>query len=154
MVAKKIKQIIAQDNKSAKAQEDTRQMVYDRKGNLVGELTLKERLINELAVEIAEGIEAPLMAEADEILSGLKERPLRVNEKQEAEIRHQFGTLANFRKDTGIRLVSENSEIADGLWDYGKNSGNIENSKNGENSQLKILIRNGCQIGSHLIFWR
>ena len=53
-IAKKIKQIVAQDNKSAKVQEDTRQKVYDRKGNLVGELTLKERLINELAVEISD----------------------------------------------------------------------------------------------------
>ncbi len=114
-VAKKIKQIVAQDNKSQKAQEETRQKVYDRKGNLVGELTLKERLINEVAVEIAESIEAPRTAEADEVLSALKERPLVINEKQEAEIRHQFGTLTNFRKDTGIRLVSENSEVAKGL---------------------------------------
>ena len=57
-IAKKIKQIVVQDNKSTKVQEDTRQKVYERKGNLVGVLTLKERLINELAVEISESIEA------------------------------------------------------------------------------------------------
>ena len=76
-LAQKLRKIVVEDNKSQKAQEETRRAVYDMDGNKVGELTLKERLINDVAVELAENVSAPLTEDAQKTVSMICSLPRR-----------------------------------------------------------------------------
>ena len=110
-ITRKLRQITIEDNKSQKAQDATREAVYNKKsGEKIGDLTLKERLINEVAAELSESIVAPLSPYSAEVMELIKEKPLRVTAEQEAEIRYQYGTLTNYCKETGIRLRKDTDD--------------------------------------------
>ena len=121
-IINKLKQISDQENKS---QEETLQEVFDANGDYVGEILQKERLINELAVQIAEGIEAPKDEYAQEVMALVTEDYLYVNKKQRTSIRRMYGNITNYYNAVGVYLRTSDDPLADedvvsldDAWEY------------------------------------
>ncbi|MBQ6885751.1 MAG: hypothetical protein IJN56_08475, partial [Clostridia bacterium] len=124
-IVEMLNEILILENESLEEQEDTLQDVYDQNGDFVGELTSKERLINEVAVWISEGIVPPRDEYAEEVISFIVEDKLYINNKQRNKIRKMYGTLTNYYNNVGIKLsthknpdVDEDWVALDDAWEY------------------------------------
>jgi len=111
-----LNEIIILEQELLEEQEDTLQDVYDQNGKFVGELTRKERLINEVAVWISEGIVPQREEYAEEVISFIIEDKLYINNKQRNKIRQMYGTLTNYYNTVGIKLSTHKNPDGDEDW--------------------------------------
>ena len=113
IIAEKLDELLLVQDENG---EETLQDVYDNSGKYVGELTQKERLINEIAVRIADEIAAEKEEYANDVISYIVDNNIYVNTKQRLKIRHMFGSLTNYYKDVGVMLYAQKNSRYPDEW--------------------------------------
>lgn len=107
-IAPKLRQIVIEDNKRNKE-------LSENTSGEIGNTLVSERLINELAEEIAQTVKPQLTADAQERLADLRHTAVKLDDFQKAEIESEFGNITNFRRQTGIK-ISDDGVPLDSRW--------------------------------------
>ncbi len=97
-------------------QDSLLQAVYNYSENEIGRLNQTQRLINELAVEIAQGIKPVYDEYANEVLSFIKGDNLYLDRNQRLKIKYMYGSLTDYHNRVGIKLSNPKNPSLDEDW--------------------------------------
>ncbi len=103
-LANKIEAIMLLENGKEITDKKVKTAVYDSDGNFSGELTQKERLLNELAVEIAAEVVAERDEYAQEVIELIEEERLFMDRKQRLKMMHMYDTPTKYYKAVGLNM--------------------------------------------------
>lgn len=108
-VARKIQKIITEHNKGG------RELTTNSDGEWSRTL-IADGLADELAKEIAGTVKLNITDEAQEILKAIRGVKVCVNHRQLQEIEYKYGSLTEYRKQTGLWITAASNTRLDSQW--------------------------------------